>query len=58
VLHQIKLTYGRRMLRLHQHPASGGLGLLEAYDTLHAEAPEPVPHCPRHDPLVMRVMSP
>jgi len=26
VLHQIKLTYGRRFLRLHQHPASGGWG--------------------------------
>src|SRR5260370_30427290 len=25
-LHQIKLTYGRRLLRLHQHPASGGWG--------------------------------
>src|SRR6204780_4408215 len=25
-LHQIKLTYGRRWLRLHQHPASGGWG--------------------------------
>src|SRR5215469_1239062 len=25
-LHQIKLTYGRRVLRLHQHPASGGWG--------------------------------
>jgi hypothetical protein len=24
VLHQIKLTYGHRLLRLHQHPASGG----------------------------------
>jgi len=24
VLHQIKLTYGRRLLRLHQHPAFGG----------------------------------
>src|SRR3954464_5277379 len=24
--HQIKLTYGRRLLRLHQHPASGGWG--------------------------------
>jgi len=24
VLHQIKLTYGRRLSRLHQHPASGG----------------------------------
>jgi hypothetical protein len=22
--HQIKLTYGRRLLRLHQHPASDG----------------------------------
>jgi len=26
VLHQIKLTYGRRVLRLHQHPAFGGWG--------------------------------
>jgi len=26
VLHQIKLTYGRRFLRLHQYPASGGWG--------------------------------
>src|SRR5580704_11729779 len=25
--HQIKLTYGRRLLRLHQHPASGRWGL-------------------------------
>src|SRR6202163_759829 len=25
-LHQIKLTYGRRLLRLHQHPAFGGWG--------------------------------
>jgi hypothetical protein len=24
VRHQIKLTYGRRLLRLHQHPAFGG----------------------------------
>src|SRR3954469_12046404 len=24
--HQIKLTYGRRLLRLHQHPASDGWG--------------------------------
>src|SRR3954470_2922847 len=24
--HQIKLTYGRRLLRPHQHPASGGWG--------------------------------
>src|ERR1700730_2770798 len=26
MLHQIKLTYGRRLLRLHHHPASGGWG--------------------------------
>ena len=26
MLHQIKLTYGRRLLRLHQHPASGAWG--------------------------------
>src|SRR5215472_7314727 len=30
MLHQIKLTYGRRLLRLHQHPASGGWGSGEA----------------------------
>jgi len=26
MLHQIKLTYGRRLLRLHQYPAYGGWG--------------------------------
>jgi hypothetical protein len=33
VLHQIKLTYGRRLLRRHQHPASGGAAAITFFIT-------------------------